>query len=66
MSKYEIRIERAASIAYDFGVFDGEHHKQWVIDQMLRAMLGDAGYCDFVHRSSMKGHDWDQGVPRII
>lgn len=38
------RAERAARVAHRFGMIDGAHHKQWVIDQMLREMLGEEGY----------------------
>lgn len=33
--------EKAVEIAIRFGGIDGDHHKAWVIDQMLRALLGD-------------------------
>lgn len=33
------RAERALEIASSFGGVDGAHHKQWVIDQMVRALL---------------------------
>lgn len=32
-------IRKAVEFAARYGVFEGEHHKQWVIDQMLRALL---------------------------
>lgn len=36
------RIEDALSIAFNFGLFtDGAHHKQWAIDQIVRALLGE-------------------------
>ena len=35
------RITQAVKIAEECGMFDGGHHKQWVIDQMLRVLLGD-------------------------
>lgn len=34
------RISKAIKIAIQFGQIDGDHHKMWVIDQMLRALLG--------------------------
>jgi len=36
----EERIKRAMGYASDFGYTDGAHHKQWVIDQMARALTG--------------------------
>jgi hypothetical protein len=34
------RISRAMYYAGEFGYIDGAHHKQWVIDQMVRALTG--------------------------
>ncbi len=34
------RIERALEYAAQYGTTDGEHHKAWVIDQMVRALTG--------------------------
>ena len=34
------RIEKALSIAIAYGGIDGAHHKDWVIDQMVRALTG--------------------------
>ena len=36
----EDMIVKALSIATDLGSVDGAHHKQWVIDQMVRALTG--------------------------
>jgi hypothetical protein len=33
-------VERALLIARRFGGIDGAHHKDWVIDQMVRALTG--------------------------
>jgi hypothetical protein len=43
------RIEQALSIAVRYGGFDGEHHKAWAIDQMVRALTG----CPTVERSAV-------------
>ncbi len=32
------RIEKALRIAVRFGGIDGDHHKAWVIDQVVRAL----------------------------
>jgi len=48
-------INRAVDVAMRFGTTDGEHHKAWVIDQMLRALLGD-GY------QAAVGDDWEEGI----
>ena len=34
------RIEKALEIAWRYGSIDGDHHKAWTIDQMVRALHG--------------------------
>lgn len=34
------RIEKALAFAVAYGGIDGAHHKDWVIDQMVRALTG--------------------------
>ena len=35
------RIDQAITLAIRYGGIDGEHHKAWVIDQMVRVLAGD-------------------------
>lgn len=35
-------VARALELAHQYGSIDGAHHKMWVIDQMVRALCGDA------------------------
>ena len=37
----EERIEKALDIAFRYSQIGGEHHKEWAIDQMVRALVGD-------------------------
>lgn len=46
-----VRIRRALFCA-DYGTIDGEHHKQWVIDQMVRALTG----CPYEDRTGTDVH----------
>lgn len=50
------RNERAMNVALQYGTIDGAFHKQWVIDQMLRALTG-AHYSKFVDPGW-----WDEGI----
>jgi len=34
------RINKALEFALRYGGIDGDHHKAWVIDQMVRALTG--------------------------
>lgn len=54
----------AARVATRFGGVDGGHHKQWVIDQMLRSILGNKDYQAWVERmNSDPDYDpWDTGI----
>ena len=45
------RIAKALKYAED-GVYDGAHHKDWVIDQMVRALTG----CPPVTRSAVDAY----------
>lgn len=36
----EQRINEALKIAFNYAQTDGSHHKTWVIDQMIRKLLG--------------------------
>lgn len=64
----EQRIKEALDIARNYGTTDGEHHKMWVIDQMVRALTGPLLYEQWVSetQSGEEGPDtysWDEGIP---
>jgi len=42
--------DQALKMALRFGGIDGSHHKDWVIDQMVRALTG----CEFVENVCIK------------
>lgn len=60
------REERAVALAVRYGGIDGQHHKQWVIDQMVRILC--AGDYPRVIREAKAGPDgpdtysWDEGI----
>ncbi len=52
----------AIDIMTEFGQMDGAHHKAWVIDQAMRALLGDE-YNDFIWAYEKDAeHVWDKGI----
>lgn len=66
------RIKTALEIASQHGDIDGVHHKQWVIDQMVRALLGhsqDPHEYEAWVRGQKAGEDgpdtygWEEGIP---
>jgi hypothetical protein len=60
------KIELALDVAVRYGGTDGAHHKDWVIDQMVRALTGDE-YEGFV-TNAKHGEDgpdtyeWNEGM----
>jgi hypothetical protein len=62
----EDRIVKALDIAVHYGGIDGDHHKAWVIDQIVRVLTGEK-YEALVTRAKA-GEDgpetyaWDCGV----
>lgn len=59
------RKTQVGNIAMRFGGIDGDHHKQWVIDQMLRSSLGKERYEAWIKEmNSDPDYDpWDVGSP---
>lgn len=60
------RVELATGLALEYGQIDGDHHKTWVIDQMLRALTGDR-YAEVIadYRDGEDGpetYTWDEGI----
>lgn len=61
-----IPVQRALNIILQYGGIDGEHHKTWVIDQVVRILTGDK-YEEWV-RDACDGEDgpntygWDVGI----
>lgn len=45
------RIAMALRLAESFGGIDGDHHKTWVIDQMVRALTGCRFSCGHDERT---------------
>jgi hypothetical protein len=60
------RIDRALECAISYGGIDGDHHKAWVIDQMIRWLTGDK--YDSIVEDACAGEDgpntysWDCGT----
>jgi hypothetical protein len=59
-------VSAALEVARAYGGIDGDHHKAWVIDQMVRALTG-GDYAKFVTnaRSGDDGpetYEWSEGI----
>lgn len=52
-----------ACFIIEHGGIDGAHHKQWVLDQVLRRLMGEMAYgVWYASIDPESGEDWDQGV----
>lgn len=60
------RINEAIELAVRYGGFDGDHHKAWVIDQMVRVLAGER--YEQIVREVCAGEDgpdtysWETGI----
>ena len=66
MTAEDLRIEEALDLIGQCGGIDGEHHKTWVIDQVVRILTGN-GYAAWgdAHCDGEDGPDtysWDEGI----
>jgi hypothetical protein len=56
------RIDVAMAYIGDYGYIDGAHHKQWVLDQVARVLLGDE-YPEWADGLDEDGVSWwDRGI----
>lgn len=59
-------VDQAIEIAIRWGGIDGDHHKAWVIDQMVRALTGER-YEQVVidakaGEDGPETYDWNEGI----
>lgn len=60
------KVEKTIEFAVKYGGFDGAHHKDWCIDQMVRILAGDD--YDKIVAEACAGEDglqtwtWDCGI----
>lgn len=59
----EERIAKAVNRIDQSGGIDGAHHKQWVLDQVLRILLSESDYKAFVAQRIADGYEWSEGIP---
>lgn len=58
-----LNVAKAMDVAMSYGGIDGGHHKQWVIDQMIRALTNcpDGGTSDDYRRFVAEACDGEDG-----
>ncbi len=63
---HEARILAAFALIHSYGGIDGGHHKQWVLDQVVRVLAPDYEAWVTEHKAGKDGpetYDWDVGIP---
>jgi len=60
----ELNAFEAIMIAHRYGGCDGAHHQRWVIDQMVRKLVGsEEEYKKWVEEYEEDGdYEWDVGI----
>lgn len=58
--------EQVLDLIIQYGGIDGAHHKQWLLDQIVRILTGD-GYENWVaeYQDGEDGpetYEWDEGI----
>lgn len=67
MEELQKRIDEAIELMVRFGGIEGDHHKAWVIDQVVRILAGD-GYEQLVKEAcdgeeGPETYTWEEGIP---
>ena len=65
--KNKEKIALAMNYIEQYGGIDGGHHKQWVLDQVVRALTQEK-YEEWVKKQKAgedgpETYDWDEGIP---
>jgi hypothetical protein len=60
-AELERKIETAIAVIQRFGGIDGAHHKNWVLDQALRCLMGPSAYRAW-RGDIEEEYDYDEGI----
>lgn len=66
LSELQSKIDETLEVAERYAQIDGEHHKAWVIDQMVRALTGK-NYNEWIKECCAEDeegecYEWDTGI----
>lgn len=62
------RIKEAMDLIERYGMIDGAHHKQWLIDQIARTLLREGyttwryAYDTYTDKEGDTYQKWDEGI----
>lgn len=60
------KIEKVLELLFQYGQIDGDHHKTWVIDQIVRILTGDK-YKEWIKeytydKETGECYSWNKGI----
>jgi hypothetical protein len=60
------KIAMALDVIFKYGQIEGDHHRAWVIDQVVRELTGNH-YKDFIdvyceHDGVPNAYEWNEGI----
>lgn len=64
----EVKVDEALNLIIQYGGIDGDHHKTWLLDQVVRALTGtEDEYAAWVKRyndgeDGEDTYEWDRGI----
>ena len=59
------RLKNIRKLIEAYGYIDGAHHKQWLLDQIMREIMGtqyDQWKYEYEHVNDEKEYTWNQGI----
>lgn len=60
------RVDAAVALIEQYGGIEGDHHRAWVIDQVVRCLVTDYAAWVKAQKDGEDGpetYDWDEGIP---
>jgi hypothetical protein len=65
MATYKEKVKKALDLIDEWGGIDGGHHKQWLLDQLVRVLSDD--YDEWVNsyqdgEEGPETYEWDTGI----
>lgn len=66
VTQERVAIDTALATIYRYAGIDGEHHKQWLLDQVVRELTGE-NYAQWIAEweageDGPKTYEWDEGI----
>ncbi len=61
--EFSRRHDEALDLIDNYGGIDGDHHKQWVLDQVVRKLTGgEEEYKTWVNIRKAEDYGWEEGI----